>query len=148
MLFLFLFHRVNSIPYSGGSSNFFSKFNVSTNFISQMSFSKIFQILFIVGPTFLNFIPECLNNLWWCFLSSFSTLEERRRNSLESWSVLLKIHGSYLLPSSQIVSNRVILFLPIRRISELFSFLDHPKAIISEDFFVLSFQLRSPIILN
>ena len=45
------------------------------------------------------------------------------------------------MPSSQIVSNRAILFLPIRSISELFSFLDHPKAIFSEDFFVLSFQL-------
>ena len=59
----------------------------------------------------------------------------------------MKIHGSYLLPSSQIVSNRAILFLPIRSISELFSFLDHPKAIISEDFFVLSFQIQTPIIL-
>ena len=114
-----------------------------------MSFSKIFQILFIVDSTFLFFmVPECLNNSWWCFSSSFSTFEDRRRISLESWSVLLKIHGSYLLPSSQIISNRVILFLPIRSISELFSFLDHLKAIIWEDFFVLSFQLRSPIILN
>ena len=82
-----------------------------------MSFSKIFQILFIVGSTFLIFIPECLNNSWWCFSSSFSDFEDRRRVPLKSLPVLPKIHGSNLLPSSQIVSNRAILFLPIRSIS-------------------------------
>ena len=61
-----------------------------------MSFSKIFQILFIVGSTFLIFIPEYLNNSWWCFSSSFSTFEDRRRISPKSWSVLLKIHSSSL----------------------------------------------------
>ena len=61
-----------------------------------MSFSKIFQFLFIVGSTFLIFIPEYLNNSGWCFSSSLSTFEERRRISLESWSVLLKIHSSSL----------------------------------------------------
>ena len=50
-----------------------------------MSFSKIFQILFVVGSTFLIFIPECLNNSWWCFLSSFSDFEDRRRVSLQSY---------------------------------------------------------------
>ena len=49
-----------------------------------MSFSKIFQILFIVGSTFLIFIPEYLNNSWWCFSSSFSTFEDRRRVPLQS----------------------------------------------------------------
>ena len=36
-----------------------------------------------------------------------------------------------------------ILFLPIRSISELYSFLDHPKAIISE-LFIQVFSSRSP----
>ena len=31
-----------------------------------MPLSKIFLILFIVGPTFPFFIPVCLNNSWWC----------------------------------------------------------------------------------
>ena len=39
---------------------------------------------FIVGSTFLIVIPECLNNSWW-FSSSFSTFEDRRRVSLQSY---------------------------------------------------------------
>src|SRR3954462_3280440 len=65
-----------------------------------MSFSKIFQILFIVGSTFPIFISECLDNSWWCFSSSFSTFEDRRRISLKSCSILFKIHGSSLMLSS------------------------------------------------
>ena len=63
-------------------------------------FSKIFQILVIVGSTFLIFTPEYLNNSWWCFSSSFSTLEDRRRVSLKSWSILSKMRSSSLMPSS------------------------------------------------
>ena len=44
-----------------------------------MSSSNIFQILFIIGSTFLFVIPEYLNNSWWCFSSSFSDFEDRRR---------------------------------------------------------------------
>ena len=65
-----------------------------------MSFFKIFQILFIVDSTFLIFIPEYLNNSWWCFSSSFSTFEDRRRVSLKSCSILFKTHGYSLMPSS------------------------------------------------
>ena len=67
-----------------------------------------------------------------------------------SWFLVRSLEDSWFLLVAilLIVSNRVILFLPIRSISELFSFLVHPKAIISEDFFDLSFQIRSPIILN
>ena len=54
---------------------FFLKFAVRMNVISHMSFAKIFPILFIVGPTFLFLIPECLNNSWWCFSSSFSAFK-------------------------------------------------------------------------
>ena len=46
-------------------------------------FSKIFQILFIVGSTSsLLILPVCLNNSWWCFSLSFSSFEDRRRVSL------------------------------------------------------------------
>ena len=48
-----------------------------------MSFSKIFQILFIIGSTFLIFIPECLK-IHGGFSSSFSDFEDRRRVSLKS----------------------------------------------------------------
>ena len=50
-----------------------------------MSFPKIFQILFIVGSTFLIFIPEYLNNSWWSFSSSFSVFEDQRRIYLQSY---------------------------------------------------------------
>ena len=54
-----------------------------------MSFSKIFQILFIIGSTFLFFfIPECLKNSWWCFLKSFSDFEDRRRVSFKYCPIL------------------------------------------------------------
>ena len=65
-----------------------------------MSFSKISQILFIVGPTFPILIPECLNNSQWWFSSSFSTFEDRRRVFLHILSVLLRIHGSSSVSSS------------------------------------------------
>ena len=63
-----------------------------------------FQILFIIGWTFVFFIPESLNKSWWRIPSSFSDFEDRRRVYLKSWSVLSKIHGSSFMPSSQIVS--------------------------------------------
>ena len=70
------------------SLKFFSKFDVRMIIISHMSFSKIFQILFIVGSTFPIFIPECLKNSQWWFSSSFSTFEDRRRVSFKPCSIL------------------------------------------------------------
>ena len=106
-----------------------------------MSFSKIFQILFIVDSTFLFFmVPECLNNSWWCFSSSFSTFEDRRRISPKSWSVLLKIHSSSLCHPLIIIFDCENSFHPSGAIHESFQF-DSPKAIISEDLFVLNIQL-------
>ena len=86
-----------------------------------MSFSKIFQTLFIVGSIFLIFIPEYLNNSWWCFSSSFSTFEDRRRVSLKSCSILFKIHGSSLMPSSHNCFRLWEFFSPIRSNSWVFS---------------------------
>ena len=94
-----------------------------------MSFSKIFQILFIVGSTFLIFIPECLNNSWWCFSSSFSDFEDRRRVPLKSLPVLPEIHGSSFMPSSHNCFRLWEFFSPIRSISWVvsISFLRRPS---------------------
>ena len=75
----------------------------------------------------------------WCFLSSVE--DWRRVFSSKSWPFSWRFVILTWCHPLIIVSNRAILFIPIRSISELFSFLDHPKAIFSEDFFVLSFQL-------
>src|SRR4051812_18911233 len=57
----------DSSNFSGVIPKFISKCDVRMDSISHMSFSKIFQILFIIGSTFPILIPECLNNSWWCF---------------------------------------------------------------------------------
>ena len=90
----------DSSNFPGAIPKFISKFDVRMSYHQSDVFSKIFQILFIVGSTFLIFIPEYLNNSWWCFSSSFSTFEDRRRISLKSCSILFKIHGSSFMPSS------------------------------------------------
>ena len=64
-----------------------------------MFFSKICRILFIIGSTFLIFIPECLYNLV-VFLVGILSLEDRRRFFSQSCSILFKIRDSSLLPSS------------------------------------------------
>ena len=108
-----------------------------------MSFSEIFKILFIIGSTFLISIPECLNNSWWCFSSSFSDCEDRRRVSLKSCSILYKIHGSSLMPSSHNCFWLWEFFSPIRSISWVvsISFLRRPSFQI---LFIPSFSSRYP----
>ena len=68
--------------------------------ISHMPSPRSLWNSFIIGSTFLIVILECLNNSWWCFSSSFSNFEDRRRISLKSCSILFKIRGSSLMPSS------------------------------------------------
>ena len=105
-----------------------------------MPFSLIFQILFIIGSTFLFlFIPECLNNSRWCFLSSFSTFEDRRRVSLQSYPFSRRfIMLAYCHPLI-IVLIVSILFTYPEHFMSCFPFLT-PKPIILEDLFILSFQ--------
>ena len=56
-----------------------------------MYFSKIFQILFIIGSTFLFFSPECLYNFSvGVFSSSFSGFEDRRRLFLHIYPFSLR----------------------------------------------------------
>ena len=104
-----------------------------------MSFSKIFQILFIVGSTFIIFIPECLNNSWWCFSSSFSDLktEEEFLFNLALFSsrfmVLACCHPLI------IVFDCENLFHPSGVIQESSRF-DYPESI-NSGLFILSFQL-------
>ena len=107
-----------------------------------MSFSKIFQILFIVGSTFLIFIPEYLNNSWWCFSSSFSDFEDRRRVPLKSLPVLPKIHGSSFMPSSHNCFRLWEFFSPIWRNLGVFSvwFFGAHHLIIIHSSFQLSFS--------
>ena len=106
-----------------------------------MYFSKIGQILFIVGSTSsLLILPECLNNSWWCFSSKFSDFEDRRRVSLKScpfsWRFMVLAWCHPLI----IVFDCENSFHPSGAIHESFQF-DSPKAIISEDLFVLNIQL-------
>ena len=82
-----------------------------------------FQNIFIVGSTFLFFIPECLNNSWWCFSSSFSDLKTEEEFLLNpypfSWwfMVLASCHPLKSFPIMR------ILFIPIRSISWVLSIL-------------------------
>ena len=108
-----------------------------------MSFSKIFQILSIVGSTFLIFIPECLNNSWWCFSSSFLDFEDEEDFLSQSCSVLVMIHGSSLLAPSHNYFDCENSFHPSGAFQEYFS-LFSTKPIILEDLFILSFQLLFP----
>ena len=87
-----------------------------------MSFSKIFQIHFIVDSTFIFFfILVCLNNSWWSFSLSFSSFEDRRRVFSQSCSILFKIRDSSWLPSSHNYFRLWEFFSAIRSNSRVFS---------------------------
>ena len=67
----------DSSKFPGVILKYYSKFDVSMNFISQMLFQDQFQIIFIVGSTFSVFhSPGVFQQFWWCFSLSF---EDRRR---------------------------------------------------------------------
>ena len=119
----------DSSNFPGAIPKFISKFDVRMNYHQSYSFSKIFQILFIIGSNFLIFIPEYLNNSWWCFSLSFSNFEDRRRVPLKSLPVLPKIHGSSFIPSSHNCFRLWEFFSPIRSISWVvsISFLRRPS---------------------
>ena len=108
-----------------------------------MSFSKIFQIFSIVGSTFPIFIPECLNNSWWCFSSSFSTFEDRRRVFPPNLTCSLNTRGASLMPSSHNCFRLWEFFSPIWSISWVvsISFLRRPSFQI---LFIPAFSYCSP----
>ena len=87
-----IFPKLFSIP--------FQKFAIRMNYHQSNAFLQDLSNPFHRGSTFPFFITKCLNNSWLCFSLSFSTLEDRRRVSLKSCSILFKIHGASLMPSS------------------------------------------------
>ena len=106
-----------------------------------MYFTKIFQILFIVGSTFLIFIPpEYLNNSWWCFSSSFSAFEDLRRVSLKSWFVISENRDSSLLPSSRNCFDRENYFHPSGAIQEHSQFVIRSSSIQGYSFTAFSYS--------
>ena len=106
-----------------------------------MTFSLIFQIIFIFGSTSLFLIIlECLNDSWWCFSSSFSDFEDQRRFFFsQSCSILFKICDFSLLQSSHNWFWLWDFFSPIRSNSRVFS-VCHPESI-NSGLFILSCQL-------
>ena len=101
----------------------------------------------MIGSTFSSFhSPGVSHQFWCCFSSSFSTFEDQRRVSFKSCPFsrrFVVLASCYPLKLFLVVQ----FFSSIRSISGAVFSLDHLKAIFSEDFFVLSFQIRSPIIL-
>ena len=117
------------------------KFDVRMNYHQSYSFSKIFQIIFIVVSTFIFFIiPEYLNNSWWCFSSSFLDLKTEEEFSSKSYLFSQRFVMLAWCHPLIIVFNCENSFHPSGAIRESFQF-DSPKAIISEDLFVLNIQL-------
>ena len=98
-----------------------------------MSFSKIFQILFIVGSTFLIFISECLNNSWWCSHRHSQHLKTEEEFLLNlgpfSWRFIVLDWCHPLI----IVFDCENSFHPSRAIQESLQF-DSPEPIFSELF--------------
>ena len=90
----------DSSNFCGVILKFISKFDVRMIHHQSNAFLQDRLNSFIVGSTILIFIPECLNNSWWCFSSSFSDFEDRRGVPLKSVPVLPKMRSSSLMPSS------------------------------------------------
>ena len=93
---------------------------------SPRSFSNSFHLWLNL---FLLILPECLNNSWWCFSSSFSNFEDWRRVPLKSLPVLPKMRSSSLMPSSHNCFRLWEFFSPIWSISWVvsISFLRRPS---------------------
>ena len=103
-----------------------------------MSSSKTFQILFIVGSTFLIFIPECLNNF------GGSRHHSQHVQTEEGFLLNLALFSSRFVVLACchpiiIVFDCENLFHPSGVIQESSQF-DYPEPII-EDLFILSLQL-------
>ena len=100
----------------------------------------------MIGSTFSSFhSPGVSHQFQCCFSSSFSTFEDRRVSfkSCPFSRRFVVLASCYPLKLFLVVQ----FFSSIRSISRVAFPVDYPEAIFSEDFFVLSFQIRSPIIL-
>ena len=137
LTWLFLFYR--SYP------KFFSKFDVRMNYHKSYVFSKICRILFIVGSTSSLFIlPENLSN----FGGVFPVISWRLKKSFPLNLVRSpEIRGVSSMLSYQIVSSHANSFHPSGAFQELLSLSIIRRPSFLEDFFIISFQIRSLIIL-
>ena len=114
------------------SSNFLSKFDLRMNYHqSNVLLQDLSNSFHRWLNLFVLILPECLNNSWWCFSSSFSTFEVRRRVFLHILSVLSETRGSSLMPSSHDCFDRENSFHPSGAIQDSFQFVS-PEPIISE----------------
>ena len=102
-----------------------------------MSFSKIFQILFIDGSTFLIFIPERLNKFMVVFLSIFLNIWRAKKSFPPNLTRSSKDAKFKLGHPLIIVFDCENSVYPSGAIQESFQF-DSPEAIISKDLFVLN----------
>ena len=90
----------DSSNFPGAIPKFFSKFDVRMNYHQSYVFLQDLSNSFHRWFNLSNFHSGVPQQLSWWFSSSFSTFEDRRRVSLKSCSILFKIHGSSLMPSS------------------------------------------------
>ena len=103
------------------SLKFFPKFDVRMNYHQSNAFSKICQILFIIGSTFSIFHSGVHQRFMVVFLVVILRFRSRRRVSLKSSSILFKIRDSSLFPSSHNCSIVRILFIHPEQFRSLFS---------------------------
>ena len=91
----------DSSNFPGAILKSISKFDVRMSFHQSYSFSKItFKLFSSLVHHFYSSLFRSVSTIGWCFSSSFSDFEERRRVPLKSLPVLPEIHGSSFMPSS------------------------------------------------
>ena len=129
----------------GASKKFFSMFDVRMNYHKSYvllqdlsnSFHRWFNLSIIhfgVSQQFMLVFLVVISRI----------LKTEEEFSSQSWSVLLKIHSSSLMPSSHNCFRLWELFSTIWCISGVASFLDNPYAIISEYYSFSTFNFCSP----
>ena len=119
------------------------------NFHQSFSISKIaFRIFSSLVHHFYSSLFRSVSTIGWCFSSSFSDFEDRRRVPLKSLPVLPKMRSSSLMPSSHNCFRLWEFFSTIQHISGVASFLDNPNAIISEYYSFSTFEDRRRISLK
>ena len=132
----------DSSYFPGGIRKFFSKFDVRMIYHQSNVFSKIFQILFIVGSTF-HFSSRSASTILGGVSRYLSLhLKTEEEFSSISCSILFKIRGSSSRPSSHNFFECEISFHLSGAIQESFQF-DSLEAIISE-LFIPAFSSHTP----
>ena len=141
-----VFSRIlpDSSNFPGAIPKFISKFDVRMNYHQSNVFLQDLSNSFHRWLNlFVLILLECLNNSWWCFSSSFSDFEDRRRFSLNLAPFSSRFMVLACCHPLIIIFDCENLFHPSGYIQGYFQF-DYPEPIISEDLFILSFQLSFP----